>query len=99
MKCPLHKLSGLCKGRISLSGGEALCATGYQKVISSCFAPQGQKQGKTELFMAADLREMQENQWVSEIRIDKLEFICPIRMPALGLRQIESNRNMQSLPC
>ena len=25
--------------------------------------------------MVADLREMQENQWVSEIRIDKLEFI------------------------
>jgi hypothetical protein len=25
--------------------------------------------------MAADLREMQENQWVSEIRIDKLEFV------------------------
>jgi len=24
--------------------------------------------------MAADLRKMQENQWVSEIRIDKLEF-------------------------
>ena len=26
--------------------------------------------------MVADLREMQENQWVSEIWIDKLEFIC-----------------------
>ncbi len=26
--------------------------------------------------MVADLREMQENQWVSEIRIDKLEFAC-----------------------
>ena len=25
--------------------------------------------------MAADLREMQENQWVSEIRIDKFRFI------------------------
>lgn len=25
--------------------------------------------------MVADLREMQENQWFSEIRIDKLEFI------------------------
>ena len=25
--------------------------------------------------MVADLREMQENQWVSEMRIDKLEFI------------------------
>ena len=25
--------------------------------------------------MAADLREMQKNQWVSEIRIDKLRFI------------------------
>ncbi len=25
--------------------------------------------------MVADLREMQENQWVSKIRIDKLEFI------------------------
>ena len=25
--------------------------------------------------MAADLREMQENQWFSEIRIDKLEFV------------------------
>ena len=25
--------------------------------------------------MVADLREMQENQWVSEIWIDKLEFI------------------------
>ena len=24
--------------------------------------------------MAADLREMQENQWVSEIQLDKLEF-------------------------
>ncbi len=24
--------------------------------------------------MVADLREMQENQWVSEIQIDKLEF-------------------------
>ena len=26
--------------------------------------------------MVADLREMQENQWVSEIWIDKLEFVC-----------------------
>ena len=42
-----------------------------------CFASKGQKQGKTELFMVADLREMQENQWVSEIRIDKLEFVAP----------------------
>ena len=25
--------------------------------------------------MAADLREMQENQWVSEIRIDKSRFV------------------------
>ena len=25
--------------------------------------------------MAADLREMQKNQWVSEIRIDKLRFV------------------------
>ena len=25
--------------------------------------------------MEVDLRELQENQWVSEIRIDKLEFI------------------------
>ena len=25
--------------------------------------------------MVADLREMQKSQWVSEIRIDKLEFI------------------------
>ena len=25
--------------------------------------------------MVADLREMQENQWVSEIRIDKFEFV------------------------
>ena len=25
--------------------------------------------------MVADLREMQENQWISEIRIDKLEFV------------------------
>lgn len=25
--------------------------------------------------MVADLREMQENQWVSEIWIDKLEFV------------------------
>ena len=24
--------------------------------------------------MAADLREMQDNQWVSEIQLDKLEF-------------------------
>lgn len=40
-----------------------------------CFASQGQKQGKTELFMVADLQEMQENQRVSEIRIDKSEFM------------------------
>ena len=40
-----------------------------------CFASKGQKQGKTELFMVADLREMQENQRVSEIRIDKSELI------------------------
>ena len=26
--------------------------------------------------MVADLREMQENQWVSEIWIDKSEFVC-----------------------
>ena len=25
--------------------------------------------------MVADLREMQENQWISEIRIDKREFV------------------------
>lgn len=40
-----------------------------------CFASQGQEQGKTELFMVADLQEMQENQRVSEIRIDKSELI------------------------
>ena len=28
--------------------------------------------------MVADLREMQENQWVSEIRIDKPEFMWAI---------------------
>nr|MBQ4453194.1 hypothetical protein [Clostridia bacterium] len=28
-----------------------------------------------ELFMEADLRKMQENQWVSEIWIDKFEFV------------------------
>ena len=39
-----------------------------------CFAPQGQKQGKTELFMVAGLREMQENQGLSENQIDKLEL-------------------------
>lgn len=40
-----------------------------------CFAPQGQKQGKTELFMVAGLREMQENQGLSENQIDKSEFV------------------------
>jgi len=44
-----------------------------------CFAPQGQKQGKTELFMVAGLREMQENQGLSENQIDKLEFFFFIR--------------------
>ena len=39
-----------------------------------CFAPQGQIQGKTELFMVADLREMRENQRFSENRIDKSRF-------------------------
>lgn len=39
-----------------------------------CFAPQGQNQGKTELFMVAGLREMQENQGLSENQIDKFEF-------------------------
>ena len=28
-----------------------------------------------------------------------LEFIYPIRMPALGHHQTESNRNTQNLPC
>ena len=32
--------------------------------------------------MAADLWEMRENQWVSEIRIDKLEFITFV-LPSL----------------
>lgn len=40
-----------------------------------CFAPQGQIQGKTELFVVVDLREMQENQGFSENQIDKPEFI------------------------
>ena len=43
-----------------------------------CFASQGQKQGKTELFMVADLREMQENQRVSEIWRDKSEFVLSL---------------------
>lgn len=40
-----------------------------------CFALQGQKQGKTELFMVAVLREMQENQGLSENQIDKSQFV------------------------
>ena len=31
--------------------------------------------------MVADLREMQENQWVSEILIDKSEFVDYIGVP------------------
>ena len=31
--------------------------------------------------MVADLREMQENQWVSEIWIDKSEFILANHLP------------------
>jgi hypothetical protein len=41
---------------------------------------QGQKQGKPEQFIVSDLREMQENQWVSEIRIDKQEFVIQREM-------------------
>ena len=36
--------------------------------------------------MAADLREMQENQWVSEIWIDKLEFDLTEEMLELTLQ-------------
>ena len=33
--------------------------------------------------MAADLREMQENQWVSEIRIDKLRLVLITCLPII----------------
>jgi hypothetical protein len=62
----------------ALSSGEALMRGRHSEKSFPCFASQGQKQGKTELFMVADLREMQENQRVSEIRIDKFEFACII---------------------
>ena len=37
---------------------------------SPCFAPQGQKQGKTELFKVAGLREMQ------EINQEGSDYLC-----------------------
>jgi hypothetical protein len=59
----------------ALSSGEALMRGRHSEKSFPCFASQGQKQGKTELFMVADLQEMQENQRVSEIRVDKSEFM------------------------
>ena len=47
--------------------------------------------------MVADLREMQENQWVSEIRIDKLEFVCEITAALTWLSLRESWRELASV--
>ncbi len=46
-----------------------------RKNVSLVFSLHGQKQGKTELFTAADLRKTQENQGLSVIRMDKPEFV------------------------
>ena len=43
--------------------------------VSLVFSLHGQKQGKTELFTAADLRKTQENQGLSVIRMDKPEVV------------------------
>ena len=61
-----------------------------------CFASQGQKQGKTELFMVADLREMQENQRVSENRIDKLELLWPLLFRQLSIHVSSGQKYTQS---
>ena len=61
---------------ILLSNGEALLLE--IKKLSLVFALVGQKQGKTELFTVADLRGMQENQRVSELWIDKPEFVSSL---------------------
>jgi len=45
------------------------------KKVSLVLPHKGKKQGKTEFFMVADLRKMQENQWISEDRIDKSRFV------------------------
>ena len=63
----------------------AICARGVFRSQSSrhsfsvqdaqYVAPSFIPQGKNEAYMAAGLQKMQEKQWVSGIRIDKLRFI------------------------
>ena len=45
--------------------------------------------------MAADLREMQENQWVSEIRIDKFRFVELIIPPQFGMVNYVTLKSMK----
>ena len=50
------------KAQIVTDDSKLLLDRPFGKKVSLVFAPQGQKQGKTELFMVADLRKMRENQ-------------------------------------
>ena len=50
-----------------------------RKKLSLVLPHKGKNKGK--FFMVADLRKMQDNQWVSEIRIDKSGFISVIGAP------------------
>ena len=50
-----------------------------RKKLSLVLPHKGKNKGK--YIMVADLRKMQDNQWVSEIRIDKSGFISVIGAP------------------
>ena len=72
---PLEQIAGFVRGvyfALKRRGLETRQA--FRKKLSLVSDLYGQKQGKTEHFMVADLRKMQENQWVSEIWRDKSEF-------------------------
>ena len=74
-KYPLYEAPLCARSVFRSQTASPCCAMCFTKESFPCFVQQGQKQGKTEFFMVAELQEMQENQGLSENRIDKLEFI------------------------
>ena len=70
-----------------------------QKKRFPCIALQGQKQGEIELFLIADLREMQENQRITERRIDKLRFVEPVTPSLFGMvNRVSFESRKEALP-
>ena len=77
----IHRVQNevLCDGCISLSNGEAL--------LQSCYSPTRLKTRENGAFVVAVLRKMQKKQGLSEIRIDKLEFVSQNHQQCSGSNQ------------